>query len=297
MSHSSSANCSEDPELTRPLLTEENEIQLDSKNMVMACLPSREKLLLICDSGASQSLISASAMDISPYLSQLVKTKVNSTRFLVGNGHYLQADYSITFKMTIQDKTLTLTALVTSNLAGVDVIVGTKSLKELGCTLNFANNVLTVKAKSIVMQASNAMSLKPGQQKMLILEGKLPKFIRKSDLMFKINKSLECLAPKYMMVRLKKGKAAILLHNGTNHVCKIKKKQPIGTLDLSSVVVQQVTGIHQNEHETVFYHDERDFQGYVFFAKQDPSIIDRNAVYDSKSKKYPFLDREDPNLN
>ena len=46
-----------------------NKIQLNSSNMVSATLPSRKKVLLLCDSGATKSLISISSIENSPYLS------------------------------------------------------------------------------------------------------------------------------------------------------------------------------------------------------------------------------------
>ncbi len=94
------------------------------------------------------------------------------------DGHCIDAVYAITFNVTLQGNTIQLTALAIQNIGGmVDIILWTKSLKELNSELNFSNNVLRLKNRSIFLKTGNDVTIKPGQTKVLTLYGKLPRHI------------------------------------------------------------------------------------------------------------------------
>lgn len=110
-----------------------SEVQLDSNNITRGDLCDRKKVIVLVDSGATRTLISWRTIQNSPYLSKLSLTKIETLRFRVGNGALMTSNTTITFDLRIQGVKLTLTAVVLDNLGGFDIVVGTPTLRELGC--------------------------------------------------------------------------------------------------------------------------------------------------------------------
>ena len=98
-----------------------------------------------------------------------------------------------------------ITAIVVPNLGSIDLIWGTKSLKEVEANLDFSNNRLRFHTKTFRLSSSKTYKIKPGVSKEIELIGKIPALFRNNQMIILAGKTLVNLTPKPMLVRLKKG--------------------------------------------------------------------------------------------
>ena len=206
-------------------------IQLSHRNMVEAQLPSNKKVLVLCDSGATKTLLSMSTVANSPYLSSIERQPIEKIKFKVGNGDYIEADFALTFTLVIQEHELELTGLVVPNLGGIDVVLGAKSLKEMECGLDFRSNCLTFRARSILLRAARDTMVKPGETKMLGLRGRLPRSLRHGEVLMWPCGFMRQYCPDRMLVRLNKGQTTILVQNDGQRPVRIKADQPVAAAE------------------------------------------------------------------
>ena len=190
-------------------------VQLSPRNMVEAELPTKQKIIMLCDSGATKSLVSISAIN-SSYLSSLEKLPIKKARFQVGNAN---------FKLSVQGHDLQITGLAMPNLGGIDVVIGTKSLQELECDLDYKCNRLKFRARSILLKVVRHTVLGPHETRELevMLKGGFPKFLRRGEVTVTPQSVLRPHCPSRMLVRFHKGRARILVHNASGKSILLKQ--------------------------------------------------------------------------
>lgn len=113
---------------------------MTKQNFARGNLDDGKGMLILFDSGASRSIISESTVVNSQYLRSREVTKVDPILFKLGNGQRIRADTKIDFMINIQGHPFHLNAFVAPELIGVEVILGTETLKELQGVLDFSNN-------------------------------------------------------------------------------------------------------------------------------------------------------------
>ncbi len=150
------------------------------------------------------------------------------------NGETIRPKYAIKFKVKIQNHTIEITALAIDSLGTIDLILGNKSLSEVDSSLDFSNNTLHFKSRSILLKANKQITILPDETKTIELIGQLPSFLRNSDVHIKCNSFLSQFTPKYLLVHLRKGRATILAQNTSNKVAKIHINKPVAKLELDN---------------------------------------------------------------
>ena len=107
------------------------EIKLNIRNSSHCNFPNRQKGIVLWDSGATFSLISEGAINDNTYLKNIKPVSIPDTKFMVGDGNFINSSKSLTFNMEVNGNIFQLTAHVVPSLGGITVIVGTQSVKEL----------------------------------------------------------------------------------------------------------------------------------------------------------------------
>ncbi len=215
--------------------------------------------MIVCDSGATKSLISISYIEHSDYLSKIEKIQVIKLDFQVASGETIRPKYAIKFKVKIQNHTIEITAFVIDSLGTIDLILGTKSLSELDSSLDFSNNTLHFKSQSILLKANKQITLLPGETKTIELIGQLPSFLRNSDVHIKCNSFLSQFTPKDLLVHLRKGRATILAHKTRSKVAKIHIDKPVAKLELdNNQFYTRVHKIHMGKEKLILFCNESD---------------------------------------
>jgi hypothetical protein len=121
-------------------------LTLDKKNMVLASLPSKEKILTLIDSGATTSLICATTISKSQYLSSLPKIAVPPKEFKVGNGQYMSTRFAIAIEVQMCGHKFIIKALAVDTLGGIGLVVGNDALEDIDANLDFRHHQLRFKA-------------------------------------------------------------------------------------------------------------------------------------------------------
>ena len=92
-------------------------------------------------------------MRSSKYLSTLSAVKVDPVRFRLGNGQYLHTEKVLHFELTIQAHRFRVSPLVAEHLTGIDLILGTETLSQLGGMLDFCENKFKIQAKKVYLKS------------------------------------------------------------------------------------------------------------------------------------------------
>ena len=77
-------------------------------------------------------------------MSSLKPSKIEPKSFRLGNDESLVAHETLTFIVNIEGHRIQLNAFVTDNLTGIDLLLGTDTLKQLNGVLDFSNNSLSI---------------------------------------------------------------------------------------------------------------------------------------------------------
>ena len=177
-------------------------IQLDRKNMVSSYLPNKSMLVTLIDSGASKSVISHAAIANNNYLHSIIPERCKPVKFIVGNGECMQSQHVITFRLEIQGNIFNLTSHVVTTLGGMDLIIGSKSLKELQASLDFETNKLRFKSKSIPVKLVKDITLSPGEKRIVAIKAKLPQVVKNAEMYFQATKFMKQYTAPLSLVKI-----------------------------------------------------------------------------------------------
>ena len=300
-------------------LDDKVDIKLTKRNMILGSLPNKQNVLILVDSGATKTLISEQTIQQSAFLSRQKRIPINPLRFMVGNGDCLVSQSAIEFPINIQNHEFKITALIVNNAGGIDIILGTNSLREIGAKLDFHSQTLRFKARRVQLHTVRNYTVKPGESATLTLKAKIPSFIKSREVLIQVHKFLRPFTPRDMVVKLRKGHTNILIHNSTNKSLRIKSSKPIGHVNLRAFgdVNFPVTHVSIGEEVTTLYRDSADMnQVYVTREAEavPPQASDKlqtaraaeNSTFEPQTKgeklreenlkKHPYLDPNDPRL-
>ncbi len=135
-------------------------IHLCERNMIQAILPNKSKVLVLYDAGCTESLISATTIDKSAYLSSLKPIPVRETKYQIGNGSYIVSKYAIRVELSMQGHAFEVLCHIVPNLGGMDILFSNKSMSDLSGVLDFENHTVHFKTKSILLRPNQTSNLK-----------------------------------------------------------------------------------------------------------------------------------------
>ena len=279
-------------------------LELDPKNMVIGKLPSKESMIVLCDSGASHTLICANTIRNSSYLSSLPKRPTKSARFQVGNGEYITTNHAIDVTVSIQGHKFLVTALVVNTLAGLSMVLGNTSLSELDASLDFRTNRLRFKSKSVLLKPTGNFIIQPHQSRSITLKGKLPNFLKNANILVSSLNFLEKLSPKFMLVQFRNSCTNIVVKNPFDKEITINDSRPVAVIDFKSMVnmYKAISHFEASEEKTVMhcYHayQQRSDNASAVTSKeaQQEETMDREKLMKIKQAKFPFLEESDERL-
>jgi len=255
--------------------------------MVKANLPNNQPVLTLCDSGATRTIISNGVVRNSPYLMSKQINNIKPVKFLIADNSHIIARQSIKFNINFQGKLTEIEALICDHLGGVDLILGTKTLKELKAVLDFGKGTLTIKAKSVLVKPTHKIKLKPGESKTLKIETKLPEKLKNAEVYFKPTNFLKKYSPTYMCIRMKRNKSMIMVCNATNKPVTISKQKHVGTVELRDLYRVMEPAIISSGKDHIM----------SMSLSQSKNVPRKQSLYNEKTKKYPHLEKDDERLN
>ncbi len=281
------------------------DIQLNEKNFARGSLQDGKGMLLLFDSGATRSIVSESFVTSSNHLSSLKATCVEPVRFRLGNGQHIIAEKSLEFIITIQGHSFCISALVAKNLIGADVILGTKTLKELKGILDFSSNCFRIKSTKSYLRPVHKVTLHPGQSKYVNVKVKVPAFASNSEVVVCPTRMVSHMCPTAMLVRLRRGRTRILLKNRTDRMLEITPSRAVAYTELDDIVsvIQEIPeyeiqcaperyGQRQNFEKT--QQSTKSYGQESLYAYNSNVQIDREQIRRVNLECFPHLDATDP---
>ena len=290
----------------------EPSITLDRSNMTIALLPNREKVLTLIDSGASDSLVCASFVQQSNFLSKLPKITIPTRKFKVGNGEYITSRFALEIPIQIQGHKFLITAIALDTLGGINLVLGTPALREIDATLEFRHNRLRFRHTTFVACLTRSVTLQPGQLKIVNLTARIPAVLRNAALFIRTSRYISQFTASNMLLRFRNGFASLVVSNPTNRTMTLSQHKPFGIIDLKYLtqIYRPVCASAMSDQSTQLFcfstvtkcQNELDhsFQSIVSDTTPTTSptvkLTDRDKLYQQNSEKFPFLDKDDPRL-
>ena len=125
---------------------------------------------ILVDTGTSKSYMSKSYFMRCKSLHSLPKFTSTMTRIQVGNREYVGVLFVIPVIMTIQNNRFEIFTLVSEIYENVDLVIGIKNLFELEGVIDSQDSCVYFLNRSIPFFPNEKVSVKPKEQKLLILE-------------------------------------------------------------------------------------------------------------------------------
>jgi hypothetical protein len=277
--------------------------------MAIALLPNREKVLTLFDSGASDSLVCASFVQQSKYLSKLPKIMIPIQKFKVGNGEYVSSRYALEIPIQLQNQKFIVKALALDTLGGIDLVIGTPALREIDACLEFRNHRLRFKHTTFVAYLTRTLTLQPNQVKIVNVSARLPAFLRNASLFVRTSRFISNFTASNMLLKFHNGFASLVLSNPMDCPVTFSHNKPFGIVDLKHLtqIYTPVYATAISEQATQFFcfsavsmSDNVSTQSQHLHSMSSspvsPTCIDRQELHKTKSEKFPFLDNSDPRL-
>lgn len=258
-----------------------------------------KNILLLFDSGATKSILSASVVKASRYLSSLKPNKVKPTYFRLGNGQFLLAKETLTLDVNIQGHRIEISAYVTSNLTGIDLVLGTDTMKRLKGVLDFSDNSFVIKSKVLRFHPTNKVVIFPGQTKYVNIQSRVPSYARNAEVILNPATFIAHMCPASMIVKLRKGRTRILLSNKSTRPFIVLPKHNLASFDLSELatVLHEIPSCAFDEWQ----HERQDSlpnNGHVNTAQISQSdaseLLDREYIRSQNLQRHPHLNSDDP---
>ena len=287
-------------------------IKLDEKNFARGNLEDGKSILLLFDSGATRSIMSRSCVLNSTHLSSKKLTKVEPVQFKLGNGQYISADAQVEFVVTIQGHKFQVSALVAPDLVGIDVILGSRTLKELQGVLDFSTNCFRIRSRKTYAKPVHRLTIHPGQTKYVNLRVRAPPFARNAEVVAYPTNFVSSMCPSAMLVKVRKGRTRILLKNTSSRPFTVTNRQNLAYVNWADIVTVTQEVPRESVDQVMSHRYSNGDPGNSRFAQSSSHVpmnsenrmgfhlnhshseINREDLRRYNLERYPHLDYNDP---
>ena len=206
------------------------------------------------DTGTSKSYMSKSYFMRCKSLHSLPKFTSTMTIIQVGNEQYVGVLFIIPVIMTIQNHRFEIFTLVSEIHENVDLVIGIKNFFELEGVIDSGDSCVNFLNRSIPFFPKERASLKPKEQKLLILEAPLVEEI--SGMV--ITKMLDAKKQKTLTMKLKfiRNRTMFKVTNSTHETVTFDPNEMLGIVDLRSLGYYKIKQGVLQQNLSCMYHFE-----------------------------------------
>ena len=244
---------------------------------------------ILVDTGTSKSYMSKSYFLRCKSLHSLPKFTSTTTRIQVGNGHYVGVLFVIPVIMTIQKHRFEIFTVVSEIHENVDLVIDIKNLFELEGVIDSQDSCLSFLNRSIPFFLRENVSVKPKEQKLVVLEAP---FVEEISGMA-ITKMLVIKEQKTLTMKLKfiRNRAMFKVTNSTQDTVTFDPKEMFGIIDVKSLGYYKIKQSVLQLNLSCMYH----FESANTVCDQFNRLINtlRKEEETSGTDKYPWLDDSD----
>ena len=277
-------------------MTRDTEVKAEESFPITACGYTKEKLLdgtkcdILVDTGASKSYMSKSYFMRCKSLHSLPKFSSATTRVQVGNGQYVGVLFIIPVILTIQSHRFEIFMLVSKIHENVDLIIRIKNLFELEGVIDSWDSCVQFLNKSIPFFPKEKVTVKPKEQKVLILEAP---FVEEISGMV-ITKMLDTKEQKTLTMKLKfiRNRAIFKVMNSTHKAVTFHPKEILGIINLRLLGYYKIKQGVLQQNLSCMYH----FESANEVCNQLNKLINnlkREEKETCDTDTYPWLDDSD----
>ena len=176
------------------------------------------------------------------------------TRIQVGNGQYIGVLFIIPVIMTIQSHRFEIFTLVSEIHENVDLVIGIKNLFELESVIDSWDSCINFLNRSIPFFPKEKVSVKPKEQKLVILEAPFMEEISRMV----ITKMLDAKEQKTLTMKLKfiRNRAMFKVMNNTHKMVTFDPNEMLGIVDLRSLGYYKIKQGVLQQNLSCMYHFE-----------------------------------------
>ena len=212
------------------------------------------------------------------------------TRIQVGNGQYVGVLFLIPVIMTIQNHRFEIFTLVSEIHENVDLVIGIKNLFELESVIDSRDSCINFLNRSIPFSPKEKVSVKPKEQKSLILEAPFMEEISGMA----ITKMLDAKEQKTLTMKIKfiRNRAMFKVTNNTCKTVTFNPKEMLGIVDLRSLGYYKIKQGVLQQNLSCMYH----FESTSTVCDQFNRLINtlrKEEEETGSTDKYPWLDDSD----
>ena len=243
----------------------------------------------LVDTGASKSYMSKSYFLRCKSLHLLPKFTSTTTKTQVGSRQYVGVLFVIPVVMTIQKHRFEIFTLISEIHENVDLVIGIKNLFELEDVIDSWDSCISFLNRSIPFFPREKVSLKPKEQKLVVLEAP---FVEEISGMA-ITKMLDVNEQKIHTIKLKfiRNRATFKVTNSTQDTVTFDTQKIFGIIDLMSLGYYKIKQGVLQQNLSCMYH----FESANTVCDQFNKLINtlRKEEETNGTDKYPWLDDSD----
>jgi len=223
--------------------------KLDDKTCTMPLtFPDGSILHCLIDSGATRSVVSQSALLMSPYLKNQPRKTVIPNHFIVGSNAKMCSDQTLQAECDINNTKISVNFHILPTCGAFPIILGLKSLQDLGAVIDFSKNALYIKKTKLPVKPLHDYIIQPGQTQIVKITAKMPHRFNNMDLLINFTGKTAHLVQKYIVVRFHKNIADIIISNPGTESLKLSSNYHLGFIDTRDLSVSfiEIPGYHMN---------------------------------------------------
>ena len=286
-------------------MTKSTKVKAEDNFPITACGYTKGKLLdhtecdILVNTGAVKLYMSKSYFLRCKSLHSLPKFTSTTTRIQVGNGQYASVLFVIPVIMTIQNHTFEIFTLMSEIHENVDLVIGTKNLFELEGVIDLQDSCVSFLNRSIPFFPMEKVSVKPKEQKLVVLEAPFVEEISKMA----ITKMLGIKEQKTLTMKLKfiRNRATFKVTESTQDTVTFDAKEMLAIIDLRSLGYYKIEQGVLQQNLSCMYHFESvntvcdQFNRLINTSRKEEEETNDTDKYlwldDSNERKY-MTDRE-----
>ena len=220
-------------------------------------------------------------------LHSLPRFTSTTTRIQVENGQYVGVLFVIPVIMTIQNHRFEIFTLVSEIHENVDLVIGIKNLFELEGVIDSQDSCVSFPNRSIPFFPKEKVSLKPKEQKLIVLEAP---FVEEISGMV-ITKILDIKEQKTLTMKLNfiRNRATFKVTNSSHETVTFDPKEMFGIVDLRPLGYYKIKHGVLQQNLSCMYH----FESANTVCNQFNRLIKtlkKEEEETCNTDKYPWLD-------
>jgi hypothetical protein len=202
--------------------------------------PDGTVLPCLVDTGATSNVIAESTLAQSKYLGGLKRRHSGVHSFMVGDNVEMTSTEAVDAVGQIGDKHLATRYHILPTCGAFPIILGLKSLQEVGAMIDLDENVLYIRQTRIVVKSKYYVKVAPGETKTVEVVTRMPHALNNIDIIITLTGKIGKLGRQYALVRFNKNATFLRITNTTQEQINLTPHYIMGNINTRDVLTTLV---------------------------------------------------------